>query len=509
MLVSRNAAQLFDDTLTLPNFDPCTDTPNEIIHTILLGIVEYVWFDVYQVMLKNNRLDIFGSRLGSTNQTGLSIPSIRAGYIIKYGKSLVGRHYKTLIQTAGFHLQDLISESNFTLWKATARLASLVWFSEINDMDLYLSHLKTAIANVMDLFGFLEPKRILDKVKIHLLCHLPEDIIRFGPAVGFSTERFESYNAVFRKSSIYSNRLNPSRDIAYAHSSQERMKYMLLGGFLNGATSEWKRAGYCVLNCIKHSPLLTTYGYREPFNPSPSLDQLSFPPNHHCQFKKRSVVSLNGNKCQVGSWVFAKGSNENTVVGVIHQILAPENSTRAFVILDSYEMLSVVDNVMELPQLSRQSALVILPSNKILFDFNTQPQEDRFLVNLHAIHNAHLLHSIIPRNLTAVKPAFVDRYEAHCSMASRLRRAQGERRMEQQAVRGARSQSRSRSQSQSGQDSRELSPFVVDPSPPSFPMDPPRRPPSRSVSHTRLSSALASQLPYPSTDQYNRRQSHG
>ena len=80
----------------------------------------------------------------------------------------------------------------------------------ITDMDTYLvsdssellSHLtplendlSILIQNVLDAYGDVDPLRILDKVKLHLLSHLPDDIPRFGPAIRSITEIFESLPA--------------------------------------------------------------------------------------------------------------------------------------------------------------------------------------------------------------------------------------------------------------------------------------------------------------------------
>jgi hypothetical protein len=87
------------------------------------------------------------------------------------------------------------------------------------------------IGNVLDAFGNNDPAKILLKIKIHLLTHIVEDVIRFGPAIRNSTEIFECFNAIFRLCSILSNHQAPSRDIARKFASMDRLKHILSGGF--------------------------------------------------------------------------------------------------------------------------------------------------------------------------------------------------------------------------------------------------------------------------------------
>ena len=61
--------------------------------------------------------------------------------------------------------------------------------------------------------------------------YLPEHVRRFGPAILFATEGFESFNAVIRSRSIHSNRQAPSRDIARGFARVNRIRHLLSGGF--------------------------------------------------------------------------------------------------------------------------------------------------------------------------------------------------------------------------------------------------------------------------------------
>jgi hypothetical protein len=87
------------------------------------------------------------------------------------------------------------------------------------------------------------PSILLTKPKFHFLVHLPLYIQRFGPAVLFSTEQFESFNGVFRAASIFSNRQAPSRDIALTFAGLDRVKHLATGGYwqaTNMGSREWQ-----------------------------------------------------------------------------------------------------------------------------------------------------------------------------------------------------------------------------------------------------------------------------
>lgn len=81
--------------------------------------------------------------------------------------------------------------------------------------------MNTAVANVLDIFAENDPGKIIQKIKLHLLTHGPDDFLRFGPLLGACTEAFESFNAIFRNCSVFSNHLAPSRDIAVQLARQE------------------------------------------------------------------------------------------------------------------------------------------------------------------------------------------------------------------------------------------------------------------------------------------------
>ena len=76
--------------------------------------------------------------------------------------------------------------------------------------------------------------RWFNKPKFHIVWHLPFHVRRFGPAILFATEAFESFNAVIREQSIHSNRHAPSRDIALGFANTNRIRHFMSGGVFQG-----------------------------------------------------------------------------------------------------------------------------------------------------------------------------------------------------------------------------------------------------------------------------------
>lgn len=189
----------------------------------------------------------------------------------------------------------------------------------------------------MDCFADGDAGKIIAKIKIHLLCHLPEDVNRFGPLVGLSSERFESFNAVFRLSSVYSNRHNPSFDIARQQASQEWLKYLVSGSafLFYEEPLEWKRASSNVLETVKASPFSRVFGLPNYSSLSMGMANgtaLSAPCNleeteaaraenvaairdlqGHELYRYSYLISRSTDKCNVGSWVLATDRGNNVM----------------------------------------------------------------------------------------------------------------------------------------------------------------------------------------------------
>ncbi|KAJ7062538.1 hypothetical protein C8F01DRAFT_1281319 [Mycena amicta] len=209
--------------LDFSGLDPNRDTPVEILHTILLGIIKYVWH-LLHTSWSSSQQDLFAVRLQSTDTDGLTIPPIRAAYMMQDRNGLIGKHFKALMQTMVFHMHEITSPEQFALVKAVCALGPLLWVSEIDDMAQYTHDLNILIGNVLDTFGDTNPARIIQKMKIHLLPHIIEDAVRFGPPIRNSTEQ-------------------SPRDIALKFASMDRVKHILSGGYWKDG-AKWRHLGW-------------------------------------------------------------------------------------------------------------------------------------------------------------------------------------------------------------------------------------------------------------------------
>ncbi|KAI9621702.1 hypothetical protein KEM48_007631, partial [Puccinia striiformis f. sp. tritici PST-130] len=126
---------------------------------------------------------------------------------------LVGKEFKIVLQAAPFVFFEYMSEPQRDLWRALCQLSPLVFQTHIKDMSAY----QQALQDHIRWFLFQIAKSTaqwVNKPKLHMLLHLPDSIMRFGPGSLFATEKFESYNSVLRNASIHSNRRSLGHDIA-------------------------------------------------------------------------------------------------------------------------------------------------------------------------------------------------------------------------------------------------------------------------------------------------------
>ncbi|KAF6758067.1 hypothetical protein DFP72DRAFT_1065314 [Ephemerocybe angulata] len=339
-----------------------TDTPVEILHVILLGFVKYMWRDVIKNQLKDKDLkkDELATRLSSLDVSGLGISPLAGKTLVKYAGSLVGRDFRVIAQVAPFVLYDIVKPECYRTWLALAKLIPLVWQPEIDDVNDYTVRLTRAIDQFLLRAGDWTPAWF-NKPKFHLLVHLPDHIRRFGPAILFATEAFESFNAVIRAKSVHSNRQAPSRDIARAFAKGNRVRHFLSGGLfqvsapldvlVDGARPpfsldrrHWTSVGSKVRGMVSSKSTVTSYlgmqtverthaasfqkdrdrvlHYYET-QAARHLPAPSQGPGQNDRFAMCLSFSLvNGDVCRLGDYVIVSNdSGDRLLIGKVHKIL--------------------------------------------------------------------------------------------------------------------------------------------------------------------------------------------
>ncbi|KAJ7483006.1 hypothetical protein B0H11DRAFT_1862828 [Mycena galericulata] len=487
--LAQQTDQPYNPLLDLHYFDPSQDTLVEILHTILLGHAKYTWYDLHHNWTPVQQ-NIFTVRLQSSNLDGLRVPPIRAAYMMQYRNGLIGKHFKTLMQTMIFHIEDLVTPEQFTLVRALGELGPVLWMPVIENMEDYLADLQILIDNLLDAFASLDPTKILIKLKLHVLLHIVQDIRRRGPAVRFSTEVFECFNAIFRLCSVLSNHQAPSRDIAAKFADLDRVKHILSGGYWF-QDAAWIRAGKDVHRILRNTPIIQRHlGWAPPpFYTSGlvraisqkkqqkatgltaeealilgSANPCSIPLDTAVPWiNAENVTACSGDICKVDSWAVFRVNNV-AMMGRVLRILLPKGgkSAQGLLVIAKYQVGEALHPHLHMPvlQADLQTKRVVVQSESIQFSVNVQHDcracgcdasgvtrqmqerqesdklihsiihkpDDRYVINTHGFHNAGLLRKYLPVALTKPRPLFADRRKRHDDLAGPLAAAQKQKR---------------------------------------------------------------------------------
>ena len=99
--------------------------------------MKYVWHMLNLLWSDADRAQ-FAIRLQSIDLNGMTVPPVQAAYMVQYRNNLIGKHFKTLMQTLAFVIHGMVTPQEFALVKAVGELGAVLWVHEIHDMELYL-----------------------------------------------------------------------------------------------------------------------------------------------------------------------------------------------------------------------------------------------------------------------------------------------------------------------------------------------------------------------------------
>ncbi|KAJ7689756.1 hypothetical protein B0H14DRAFT_3101005 [Mycena olivaceomarginata] len=148
------------------------DTPTEVLHTILLGVVKY-WGQTAGLLEKSKDFALFQTRLNSILSDELNVPKIQVDLMCQYKGGLIGKHFKTLSQIMPFAAEGLVPPDVLEAWLISRRLTVLLWHTEIKDTISYTAALETCINDFINITCKCSPSILISKPKFHFLLHLP------------------------------------------------------------------------------------------------------------------------------------------------------------------------------------------------------------------------------------------------------------------------------------------------------------------------------------------------
>eukprot|EP00731_Ephydatia_muelleri_P030907 Em0022g421a len=97
-----------------------------------------------------------------------------------------GRDFKFLAQIAMFIFSPYLFEAEIEVWLALSMVFKMVYCDEFEPQKIELYRdVCHRFARAIDCYSVTWRK----KLKIHLILHLPDSMLRFGPASSFNTER--------------------------------------------------------------------------------------------------------------------------------------------------------------------------------------------------------------------------------------------------------------------------------------------------------------------------------
>ncbi|KAI7861888.1 hypothetical protein BDF14DRAFT_1862860 [Spinellus fusiger] len=131
-----------------------------------------------------------------------------------------------------------ITNSKAIIFDCFVKLGSLVTVLYMQNietsLDIYVEKMRYC---TQELDALSAPKKTVKKtvisstLKMHLLSHLHEDILRFGSPIRYETERGEQYKKFIREHRLHTNRQSPSCDVAISFGKKCISTHIFQGGY--------------------------------------------------------------------------------------------------------------------------------------------------------------------------------------------------------------------------------------------------------------------------------------
>lgn len=121
----------------MTDFDANQDSPFELLHVVLLGVVKYWWRDAVSRQTSQGK-SILKTRIASLDVSGLNIKPPNGVTLVTYAGSLVGRDFRVVLQIAPAVLHGLLPDVIYEAWLSICRLAPLIFQPVIDNSTEFL-----------------------------------------------------------------------------------------------------------------------------------------------------------------------------------------------------------------------------------------------------------------------------------------------------------------------------------------------------------------------------------
>jgi hypothetical protein len=348
--------------LHISGFDGCGDTPVEVLHVVLLGVVKYMTID-FLGSIKPKQVNQLLASWQSFNIDSLDLPPIKSGYMFKYRKGMIGKDFKMILQAAPFIFFQFMNTEQRNLWGALCRMSPYIFQTHIDNMEEFANEFEKAVQNF--LFHLINSSaRWINKPKFHTLIHLLLSILRFGPSSLFATEKFESSNSILRNASVHSNKKQPGRDIGNSFANYECLRAIGSGSYLYDHTKHQNFQASKQVTAIfqdktvekamgYNSDIIQRSSYNYPYATEAKLcleDKMTIPqelkqmyPNH--EFYQEACLQLDEKKSVCKNYFVQMKSNNSIFIAQILSIwrVSSLRSTKYCLQINKFQLSPVSD----------------------------------------------------------------------------------------------------------------------------------------------------------------------
>lgn len=213
--------------LRLEAFDTMVDNPIEVLRTVMLDVGKALVKNLVRDDLNDQELDILQKLVRSYDSKGFKR---KLSSSLRLRGSFVGRDYKIVLQQLPILLENMVIrrlvrmtpgfEAIKNCLGSLGRLISLIYISGITSHSHvyvqairceYMQFKNCVLLHDGELRKMSTPKKkratLHNTSKMHILCHITEDIIRFGsPVFFYETEKGKQFNRFIREALFRTNR---------------------------------------------------------------------------------------------------------------------------------------------------------------------------------------------------------------------------------------------------------------------------------------------------------------